>query len=112
MAEIEFEYPIKNASGKLTKTVSSRTKFGKSHSYIMRNPYKGPITPKRRKTIDDFRRANELTAAILRDAEQLAVWQERYEAFLEEYQGTPSNYKDVPKNLRGFIFKEIYRTQL
>lgn len=110
MADLIFEYPVKTASGKIRGNVSSRTKFGKSHSYTMRNPYKGPIAPERQQTIDRFRWANEQTSAILRDAEQVALWQERYAVFLDEIGRNPLSHAKRVKNLRGFIFSEIYQT--
>lgn len=108
MAKVEFQHPIAAISGKMSSNerIVMRTRNGRTHTYLLTNPYKGESSPARQRTISAFSRASQETTRILADAQQVAQWQEKYTDYCRNCQQNPVGNKTY-STLRGFIIASL-----
>ena len=112
-------------SGKLSSKgrIVLRTRNGRTHAYLFENPYKGPLSEKRQKSINRFTQALRLYKIEISDPAKLAVWQERYISYSKIAKRNPSRayamfiaagtaepqpaHNKVYRTLRGFIIASL-----
>ena len=93
-----------------------RTRYGRTHAYAYRHPYKGPISENRKPIISAFTQASKQCKLEMADPERLAYWQERYVQYdkqakrnttkaNERFIGTKTDKYYV--SLRGFIIASL-----
>lgn len=110
MAKVKFINTIASMQGKVASKAdtSFRTRAGKSHSYILQNPYKGPLAESRKAAINVFRTAVTRCSAEMNDPERLAFWTKEYERY-QRRKGRRFFGSDEKKysTLRGFIIAKL-----
>ena len=122
MAKIELAIPFDAIRGKFSSNdkVVLRTRAGRTHSYIIKHPYKGPLAESRKQAIGAFSEAVKQCKTEMADPERLSYWQDRYAQYCKlanrhigranaKYLGTTSD--KFYSTLRGFIIASI-STQL
>ena len=59
MARTTLSHPFDSISGKLASNdkIVMRTRNGRTHAYVVKHPYKGPVAPERQRTITTFKEA-------------------------------------------------------
>ena len=118
MAQINPSSPIQNLSGKfsLNDKIIFRTRNGRTHAYVMHNPYKGELAESRKAAINLFAEASRLCSQEMQDPDRLAYWQEEYKKHLKRTknlsltsQNSRSSYSRTKRysTLRGFILAPI-----
>ena len=118
MAHVEPSLAFENFSGKLSSKehIVMRTRYGRTHAYTYRNPYKGPISENRKPIISAFSQASKQCKLEMADPERLAYWQQRYAQYTklakrnpakanERFIGTKTDKYYV--SLRGFIIASL-----
>lgn len=111
MASVKFITQIASSSGKLNKDDDEifRTRHGKTHAYILKNPYKGPLAESRKAAINLFAEATRLCSQEMANPERLAYWKSEY----ERYQRRQNRRFFAPKDekqygtLRGYILAQL-----
>ena len=114
MARLELANPFDEMAGKFSKTdrIVLRTRYGRTHAYAYRHPYKGPISENRKPIINAFSQAVKQCKSEMSDPERLAYWQDRYARYtkLAKRNTVKANMQFVGTNtdkyyvtLRGFI---------
>ena len=88
MAQITPSSPIQSLSGKFswTEKIIYRTRNGRTHAYVMHNPYKGELAESRKAAINLFAEASRLCSQEMQDPDRLAYWQEEYKKHLKVHQ--------------------------
>ena len=118
MAQITPSSPIQSLSGKFswTEKIIYRTRNGRTHAYVMHNPYnKGELAESRKAAINLFAEASRLCSQEMQDPDRLAYWQEEYKKHLNRTKNlSPASYKSRPSSrtkrystLRGFILASL-----
>lgn len=126
MAQITPSSPIQSLSGKFswTEKIIYRTRNGRTHAYVMHNPYKGELAESRKAAINLFAEASRLCSQEMQDPDRLAYWQEEYKKHLKRTKNlSPASYKSRPSSrtnnnstiprtkrystLRGFILASL-----
>ena len=76
MAKIEPALPFDHFSGKLSRNerIVMRTRYGRTHAYAYRHPYKGPISENRKPIINAFAQAAKQCKLEMSNPERLAYW--------------------------------------
>ncbi len=76
MANIKFIYPVQEVSGSMTedKSVSFRTRFGKTHAYHFRHPSTAPDSAARIAHRQAFADARRQATLELQDPTRHAHW--------------------------------------
>ena len=118
MAHVEPALPFDHFSGKLSRNerIVMRTRYGRTHAYAYRHPYKGPISENRKPIISAFTQASKQCKLEMADPERLAYWQDRYVQYdklakrnttkeNERFIGTKTDKYYV--SLRGFIIASL-----
>ena len=118
MAHVEPALPFDHFSGKLSRKerIVMRTRYGRTHAYAYRHPYKGPISENRKPIINAFTQAAKQCKLEMSNPERLAYWQERYVQYdkqakrnttkaNERFIGTKTDKYYV--SLRGFIIASL-----
>lgn len=118
MAHVEPALPFDHFSGKLSRNerIVMRTRYGRTHAYAYRHPYKGPISENRKPIINAFTQASKQCKLEMADPERLAYWQDRYVQYdklakrnpakaNERFIGTKTDKYYV--SLRGFIIASL-----
>ena len=118
MAHVEPALPFDHFSGKLSRNerIVMRTRYGRTHAYAYRHPYKGPISENRKPIISAFTQAAKQCKLEMADPERLAYWQDRYVQYdklakrnpakaNERFIGTKTDKYYV--SLRGFIIASL-----
>ncbi|MCQ2343224.1 MAG: hypothetical protein MJZ75_07060 [Paludibacteraceae bacterium] len=109
MAKVTFIDPIASMSGKVAKQdkVALRTRNGRTHAYTIKNPYTGPVTPTRQRTIDAFRNAVTQASIILKDETKKAEWQAQYDTYLSDNHKNTNSSAKIYTTLRGYIIAQL-----
>ena len=110
MAEMSLLSPFDYMKGKMRKHegVVYRTRNGRTHSYVLDNPYTGPLAESRKAAIRLLSEASRRCAADFADPERLAYWKEQYKQHLQKAKKlSPLSKKKVYGTLRGFVIAAI-----
>ena len=109
MAIATLEHPIASISGRLCSrsNVILRTRNGKTQTYIIQNPYKGPLAPNRKRTINAFKEAVNQSKEVLNDPAQKAEWQKLYNKHKDYFRRHPSSSNKRYSTLRGFVIAQL-----
>jgi len=85
MAKIETEFPFNRFRGKVSSNerIVMRTRNGRTHSYVISKPYKGPVSENRRRTINRFSELVSLCKTEMSDPANLASWQDQYAKYVK-----------------------------
>ena len=118
MAKIELATPFDEMSGKLSRTerIVMRTRYGRTHAYAIRHPFRGPFTENQQTVINSFSQAVAQCKLEMQDAERLAYWQDRYASYTKlakrntvkanlQFVGTKTDKYYL--TLRGFVIAQI-----
>ena len=106
MAKLEFETPVKNIRGKISsyERIITRTRNGKTHSYIVHKPYKGPHSEKQTQAFSTFAQAVNRCKQEMNDPGKLAAWQSQYDAYRKNLAKHPAPQgTKTYSTLRGYI---------
>ena len=118
MAKIEPALPFDHFQGKLSRNerIVMRTRYGRTHAYAYRHPYKGPISENRKPIISAFSQAVKQCKVEMSDEQRLAYWQERYARYVKLAQRNPTKANErfigtqtdkYYVSLRGFIIASL-----
>ena len=118
MAHVEPALPFDHFSGKLSRNerIVMRTRYGRTHAYAYRHPYKGPISENRKPIINAFTQASKQCKLEMADPERLAYWQERYVQYDKQAKRNPAKANErfigtktdkYYVSLRGFIIASL-----
>ncbi len=118
MAHVEPALPFDHFSGKLSRNerIVMRTRYGRTHAYAYRHPYKGPISENRKPIISAFTQASKQCKLEMADPERLAYWQERYVQYDKQAKRNPAKANErfigtktdkYYVSLRGFIIASL-----
>ena len=118
MARIELATPFDEMSGKLSSTerIVMRTRYGRTHAYAIRHPFRGPFTENQKTVINAFYQAARQCKLEMQDPERLAFWQKRYAQYTKlakrnivkanmQFVGTKTDKYYL--TLRGFIIASL-----
>ncbi len=96
-------------SGKITRQdkVILRTRNGRTHTYAVMHPYKGPTAPNRQRTLDTFAAAVTQAKTILNDPEQRTEWEQRFADYTAHARRYPTTYPKPCTTLRGYIISTL-----
>ena len=92
MAKIELATPFDEMSGKLSSNerIVMRTRYGRTHTYAIRHPFRGPFSENQQTVINAFAQAVQQCKAEMTDPERLAYWQNRYEQYTKAARRNPA----------------------
>jgi len=118
MAHVEPALPFDHFSGKLSRNerIVMRTRYGRTHAYAYRHPYKGPISENRKPIISAFTQAAKQCKLEMSDPQRLAYWQERYVQYDKQAKRNPAKANErfigtktdkYYVSLRGFIIASL-----
>ena len=118
MAHVEPALPFDHFSGKLSRKerIAMRTRYGRTHAYAYRHPYKGPISENRKPIISAFTQASKQCKLEMSNPERLAYWQERYVQYDKQAKRNPAKANErfigtktdkYYVSLRGFIIASL-----
>ena len=118
MAHVEPALPFDHFSGKLSRNerIVMRTRYGRTHAYAYRHPYKGPISENRKPIISAFTQASKQCKLEMADPERLAYWQDRYVQYDKQAKRNPAKANErfigtktdkYYVSLRGFIIASL-----
>lgn len=98
MAKLELETPVKSIRGKISsyERIITRTRNGKTHSYIVHKPYKGPHSEKQTQAFSTFAEAVNRCKQEMNDPEKLAAWLSKTMNSTASKAGSPSACKCPP----------------
>ena len=112
MASVSTFLPVQNLSGKFggKEKVIYRTRNGRTHAYVLLNPYKGELADSRKAAINLFAQASRLCSQQMQDPERLAYWQQQHKQHLKLTKNL-SQRSPIKRysTLRGFIIASIAR---
>lgn len=125
MARVRLIEPYKDYSGKTNKDSETifRTRNGRTHSYVIKNPNTRPHNEAQKAHTSRFGQISSQVRAEQKDPERLAYWEEKYKEYRLEHKkeldylktansndltGYSSRHKQVITSLWGFIFHELY----
>lgn len=110
MASVTPSSPVQNLSGKFSwkEKIIYRTRNGRTHAYVMLNPYKGELAESRKAAINLFAQASHLCTQEMQAPDRLVYWQEEYKKHLKRTKNlSPHSRTKRYSTLRGFIFASI-----
>ena len=109
MARTTLSHPFDSMSGKLGSSdkIIMRTRNGRTHAYVVKHPYKGPVAPERQRTITAFADAVNQAAVILNTSELRSDWEEKFAAYRKKADRYPNSYPKPYTTLRGFIIGSL-----
>ena len=83
MSKVKPIRQLQQLSGKTAtgSDTSFRTRAGRTHTYTLQNPYKGPLAETRKAAINVFKEAVAQCALEMKDPERLAFWQKEFERY-------------------------------
>ena len=98
-------------SGKLGSTdkIIMRTRNGRTHAYVVKHPYKGPLAPSRQKAVSSFAEAVKKTSVIMNTPELRSKWEEKYADYRKKADRYPNTYPNPYTTLRGFIIGSLVK---
>ena len=113
MARTTLSHPFDSMSGKLGSSdkIIMRTRNGRTHAYVVKHPYKGPVAPERQRTITAFADAVNQTTVILNTPELRLEWEEKFAAYRKKADRYPNTYPNPYTTLRGFIIGSLIHPQ-
>ena len=113
MARTTLSHPFDSMSGKLGSSdkIIMRTRNGRTHAYVVKHPYKGPVAPERQRTITAFADAVNQTTVILNTPELRLEWEEKFAAYHKKADRYPNTYPNPYTTLRGFIIGSLIHPQ-
>lgn len=110
MASVSTFLPVQNLSGKFggKEKVIYRTRNGRTHAYVLLNPYKGELAESRKAAINLFAQASRLCSQQMQDPERLAYWQQKFLKHRKKTKNLPLNSRTKRySTLRGFILASL-----
>ena len=110
MSELVFEAPIKAIRGRISsgERIVNRTRNGKTHTYIIHNPFKGQPSEARQRSISSFAEATNRCKQEMNDPEKLAAWQAQFDAYRKKLAKHPApKGTKTYSTLRGYIIAEL-----
>lgn len=110
MAELKLDAPIKSIHGRISsgERLINRTRNGKTHTYIIQNPFRGKPSPARQQSISAFGEAVIQCKQEMSDPEKLALWQAQYDAYRKELHRHPApRGAKTYSTLRGYIIAHL-----
>lgn len=110
MARLTPSSPVQNLSGKFSwkEKIIYRTRNGRTHAYVMQNPYKGELAESRKEAINLFREATLLCKAEMNDPARLDYWQAEYAKHQKRAASrSPLSAVKTYHTLRGFIIASL-----
>lgn len=110
MSELIFEAPVKAIRGRISsgERVINRTRNGKTHTYIVHNPFKGQPSEARQHSISAFGQAVNRCKQEMNDPEKLAAWQSQYDAYRKKLTKHPApKGTKTYSTLRGYIIAQL-----
>lgn len=110
MATLTPSSLIQKISGKTSRneTIIYRTRNGRTHAYIMHNPYKGEFSDSQKNTINNFAEASKRYNSEINDPQKLQFWQQEYNKHLKKTKNFSATSKIKRySTLRGFIIASI-----
>ena len=112
MARTTLSHPFDSMSGKLGSSdkIIMRTRNGRTHAYVVKHPYKGPVAPERQRTIIAFADAVNQTTVILNTPELRLEWEEKFAAYRKKADRYPNSYPKPYTTLRGFIIGSLIQS--
>jgi len=85
-----------------------RTRNGRIHSYVIHNPYKGPLAESRKSAINTFAQAVRQCKEEMMDEAKLAQWKKQYVQYTKTAAKTAARANaKVYSTLRGFIIATL-----
>lgn len=112
MASTLLMNPFDALQGKLTKnsSVVYRTRNGKTHAYVLQNPYHGPLAESRKAVINLFSATASRCKQELADPERRAYWEQQYADYLRTHASNPSatTRARAYSTLRTFVFSVLH----
>ena len=112
MASTLLMNPFDALQGKLSKQsqVVYRTRNGKTHAYVLQNPYHGPLAESRKAVINLFSATAAQCKLELNDPERRAYWEQQYAEYLRTHSANPSasTRARAYSTLRTFVFSVIH----
>ena len=127
MAKIEFVDPIASISGRLSckDKVYMRTRYGRTHAYIIQNPCTEPRTEQQKSNSAAFGALSKQVHAEMSDPVRRAYWEKEFAAYTKRYNPRskrPASSNLVPvynsrrpsviKTLYGYIFHTLHTRSL
>ena len=96
-------------SGKLGSTdkIIMRTRNGRTHAYVVKHPYKGPLAPSRQKAVSSFAEAVKQASVIMNTPELRAEWEEKYTDYRKKADRYPNTHLNPYTTFRGFIIGSL-----
>ena len=112
MARTTLSHPFDSMSGKLGSTdkIIMRTRNGRTHAYVVKHPYKGPLAPSRQKAVSSFAEAVKQTSVIMNTPELRAEWEEKYADYRKKADRYPNTHPNPYTTFRGFIIGSLMHT--
>ena len=109
MARTTLAHPFDTMSGKLStnEKIVMRTRNGRTHAYVVKHPYKGPVAPERQRPITAFSEAVNQTTVILNTPELRSEWEDKFAAYRKKADRYPNSYPKPYTTLRGFIIGSL-----
>ena len=109
MARTTLSHPFDSMSGKLGSTdkIIMRTRNGRTHAYVVKHPYKGPLAPSRQKAVSSFAEAVKQTSVIMNTPELRTEWEEKYADYRKKADRYPNTHPNPYTTFRGFIIGSL-----
>ena len=109
MARTTLSHPFDSMSGKLASTdkIIMRTRNGRTHAYVVKHPYKGPLAPSRQKAVSSFAEAVKQTSVIMNTPELRSEWEEKYADYRKKADRYPNTHPNPYTTFRGFIIGSL-----
>lgn len=123
MAKIDFTDPIASMSGRLSSKdkVYMRTRYGRTHAYVVKNPCTEPRTEQQKSNSASFGAVSKQVHAEMSDPVRRAYWEKEFAAYTKRYNLSskrPSSSNLIPvynsrrpsviKSLYGYIFHTLH----
>ena len=114
MAKTTLSHPFDSMSGKLGSTdkIIMRTRNGRTHAYVVKHPYKGPLAPSRQKAVSSFAEAVKQTSVIMNTPELRSEWEEKYADYRKKADRYPNTHPNPYTTFRGFIIGSLIHASM
>lgn len=114
MAKFSFETPVKSISGRISsgERIVTRTRNGKTHSYIVQHPFQGQPTEAKQQSISTFAEAVTRCKQEMSDPDKRAAWQAQFAAYRKELAKHPAPQgTKTYSTLRGYIIASLIQNR-
>lgn len=123
MARIDFTDPIASMSGRLSDKdkVYMRTRYGRTHAYVVKNPCTEPRTEQQKANSNLFGAISKQVHAEMSDPVRRTYWEKEFAAYTKRYNPSskrPESSNLIPtynsrrpsyiKSLYGYIFHTLH----